>query len=265
MPFVILTTFLMPICILASWHVTKRVQRIHDRLPGAGDADDRRVLRARSGALLPLLRGGPDPDVPDHRHLGRAAARLCQLQVLPLHAARLGADAAGHHLHVLDSRHDRHRRTARQPRLHARGAEMAVAGLLRLLRGEDADVAGAHLAARRARGGADRGFGDPGRDPAEDGRLRLPALLAADVPGCQPLFPGLRLRALGHRHRLHLAGGADAGGHEEADRLFVGRAHGLRDHGHLLAQPPGHRRRHVPDDQPRPRLGRALPLRRRRL
>ena len=26
MPFVILTTFLMPICILASWHVTKRVQ-----------------------------------------------------------------------------------------------------------------------------------------------------------------------------------------------------------------------------------------------
>ena len=84
-------------------------------------------------------------------------------------------------------------------------------------------------------------------------------------PDASALFPGLRLRALGHRHRLHLAGGADAGGHEEADRLFLGRAHGLRDHGHLLAQPPGHRRRHVPDDQPRPRVGRALPLRRRGL
>jgi hypothetical protein len=44
-------------------------------------------------------------------------------------------------------------------------------------------VAGPHLAARRARRGADRGLGDPGGDPAEDGRLRLPALLAADVPG----------------------------------------------------------------------------------
>ena len=48
--------------------------------------------------------------------------------------------------------------------------------------GEDADVAGAHLAAGRTRRGADRGLGDPGRDPAEDGRLRLPAFLAADVP-----------------------------------------------------------------------------------
>ena len=64
-------------------------------------------------------------------------------------------------------------------------ADLAVAGLLRLVRGEDADVAGAHLAAGRPRRGADRRFGDPGRHPAEDGRLRLPALLAADVPGRQ--------------------------------------------------------------------------------
>ena len=40
---------------------------------------------------------------------------------------------------------------------------LAVARLLRLLRGEDADVAGPHLAARRARRGADGGLGDPGR------------------------------------------------------------------------------------------------------
>ena len=61
-------------------------------------------------------------------------------------------------------------------------ADLAVARLLRLLRGEDADVAGAHLAARRARRGADGGLRDPRRHSAEDGRLRLHPLLAADVP-----------------------------------------------------------------------------------
>ena len=34
---------------------------------------------------------------------------------------------------------------------------------------------------------------------------------------------------------LHLAGRADAGGHEEADRLFVRGPYGLRHHGHLRA------------------------------
>ena len=49
------------------------------------------------------------------------------------------------------------------------------------LRGEGADVAGAHLAAGRACRGADRRLGHPGRRAAEDGRLRLPALLGADA------------------------------------------------------------------------------------
>ncbi len=72
---------------------------------------------------------------------------------------------------------------AAAPRVPASTADMAVARLLRLVRREDADVAGAHLAAGRACRGADRRLGHPRRDPAEDGRLRLPALLAADVPG----------------------------------------------------------------------------------
>jgi NADH-quinone oxidoreductase subunit M len=59
---------------------------------------------------------------------------------------------------------------------------LAVARLLREFRGEDADVAGAHLAARRPRAGADGGLRGAGGDPAEDGRLRLPALQPADVP-----------------------------------------------------------------------------------
>ncbi len=116
-----------------------------------------------------------------------------------------------------------------------RGADADVARLLRQLRGEDADVAGAHLAAGRARAGADGGVGDPGGDPAEDGRLRVPALLGADVPGGLGADGRLRLHPLGHRHHLHQPRRDDAGGHEEAHRLFVGGAHGLRHHGDLRA------------------------------
>ena len=56
-------------------------------------------------------------------------------------------------------------------------------------------------------------------------------------PVGQPRLRAVHLHALGRRHRLHLAGRADAGGREEADRLFVGRAHGLRHHGHLRRAP----------------------------
>ena len=155
--------------------------RIHDGVPAAGNADGRHLLGARPRAVLSVLRRRPDPDVPDHRRLGRPAPGLRVVQVLPLHAARLGPDAARDHGAVLECRHDRHP----DPDAHRRAAlvaDLGVAGVLCLLRGEDADVAGAHLAAGRARRGADRGLGDPGRDPAEDGRLRLPAVLAADVP-----------------------------------------------------------------------------------
>ena len=96
---------------------------IHDRVPGARDADDRHLLRARSRAVLPVLRGRPDPDVPDHRRLGRPAAGLCELQVLPLHAARLGADAARHHGDVLARRHHRHPDAA-QARLPGEPADL---------------------------------------------------------------------------------------------------------------------------------------------
>ena len=87
-----------------------------------------------------------------------------------------------------------------------------------------------------------------------------------------PMFPeashdvrAAGVHALGRRHHLHLAGGADAGGREEADRLFVRRAHGLRHHGHFRGDHAGRCRRHLPDDLARHRLRRAVPLRRRRL
>ena len=57
----------------------------------------------------------------------------------------------------------------------------ALARHVRLVRGQGADVAVPHLAARRARRGPDRGLRAPGGRAPEAGRLRLPALLAADA------------------------------------------------------------------------------------
>ena len=64
--------------------------------------------------------------------------------------------------------------------LAARRAEAAVLRLPVRLRGEGADVAGAHLAAGRAHRGAHRRLGGARGDPAEARRLRLRPLHAAD-------------------------------------------------------------------------------------
>ena len=70
-------------------------------------------------------------------------------------------------------------------KLHAdhEGTGPDLPGLPDGLRRQGADVAGAHLAAGRPRGSADRRFRRAGRDHAEAGRLRLPAVLAADRAG----------------------------------------------------------------------------------
>src|SRR5581483_7709912 len=120
--------------------------RIHDGVHDPGNPDGRHLLRARPRAVLSVFRGRPDPDVPDHRRLGRPAPGLRLLQVLPLHLPRVGPDAARHHGAVLERHHhrypdlDAHRRAALP-------ADLGVAGVLRLIRGEDADVAGAYLVA----------------------------------------------------------------------------------------------------------------------
>jgi hypothetical protein len=81
--------------------------------------------------------------------------------------------------------------------------------------------------ARCARRGADGRIGDPGRHSLEARRLRLPEVLAADVPAGLGRFRAVHLHAVCCRDHLHLAGGADAGRHQEADRLFLGGAYGL--------------------------------------
>ncbi len=67
------------------------------------------------------------------------------------------------------------------------------------------------------------------------------------------------------RDHLHLAGGAGAGGHEKAHRLFLGRPYGIRHHRHFHRDAGGVAGRDDPDAAPRRRLGRVVPLRRRGL
>ena len=188
MPFVILTTFLMPICILASWHVTKRVKEymiaflvLETLMIGVFCALDIVLFYLFFEAgLIPMfliigIWGGPRRVYASFKFFlyTLLGSVLMLLAIIYMYWTSGTTDIVA---------------AAGQPRLHAGSPEVAVARLLRLLRGEDADVAGAHLAARRARRGADGRFRHPGGDPAEDGRLRLPALLAADVPGCQSVY-----------------------------------------------------------------------------
>ena len=206
-------------------------QGIHDRLSRARDDDPWRLSRARPRAVLPLPRGGADPDVPDHRHLGRQGPHLRHVQVLPLHLLRFGPDADRHGRDVRAGGHDLHRRLRRGAggaaglylrrrydpgarHRHRRGdADADVAGLLHLLRRQDADVALSHLAAGCACAGANGRIGRARRSAAEARRLWLSALQPADVPGRLRDLGAGRALDVGDRHRLCLARGAGAERH----------------------------------------------------
>ena len=153
------------------------LRRVHDpRRP-----DDRRVQRARRAAVLRVLRRHADPDVHHHRRVGRPAPCLCLGQVLPVHLPRLGVHAGRVDLPVPEGRQlaaGRHGRVAADDDR----ADLAVLRVPGRVRGQGADVPGAHLVAGRACRGADRRLGDPGGDHAQDRRLRLPALRPADRP-----------------------------------------------------------------------------------
>ena len=114
----------------------------------------------------------------------------------------------------------------------------------------DAHVEAPTPGLRRAGGGA-----------AEDGRVRLPALPAAAVPGrCNE--QDRRRRADGaraDRHHLRGMGRGRAARREEADRLHVGRAHGLRRARHLRAHRAGHPGRDDRDALARRVDGRDVP------
>ena len=110
--------------------------------------------------------------------------------------------------------------------------------LLHRLRDQGADVPVPHLAAGRARGGADRGVGDPGGGAPEDGDVRVPALLAAAAAAGlgRPEDRAGSGDPLDHRDHLRRAGQPDAGGLEEADRVLVGQPPRVLHAGDFLAE-----------------------------
>jgi len=181
LPFVILTTALMPLCIVASWKsVQVRVREymmafliLETLMVGTFSALDLVLFYLFfEGGLIPMFLiigvwGGPRRVYASFKFflytLLGSVLMLLAIMALYWNAGTTDIPTLMH-TDVPRSLQD-----------------LGMAGVLRFLRGEDADVAGSYLAAGRACRGADRRLGDPGGDPFEDGRLRLPALLAADV------------------------------------------------------------------------------------
>ena len=179
----LLTTFLMPFSILASWEsITKRVAEymiaflvLETLMIGVFCALDLVLFYLFfEGGLIPMfliigIWGGKRRVYASFKFFlyTLVGSLLMLIAILAMYNQAGTTDI-----------HD-----AAEHAFFAANADVAVAGVLRLLRGENADVAGAHLVAGRACRGADGGLGDPGGDPAENGRLWLHPLLAADVPG----------------------------------------------------------------------------------
>ena len=181
----------------------------------------------------------PDPDVPDHRHLGRAAPDLRLLQVLPLHAPGLGPFPG------------------RDPRIYLDTGTTEIPAMMRAARGHRLPLGVQQLlwlamfvsfAVKVPMWPFHTWLPDAHVEAPTAGSVLLAGVLLKlggygflrfslpMLPEASAYFAPLRLRALRRRDRLHLAGGADADRHEEADRLLVGGAHGHRHHRHLHAQ-----------------------------
>ena len=99
-------------------------------------------------------------------------------------------------------------------------AVLVLPGVRAGVRDQGAAVPVPHLAARRARRGADRRLGDPGRRDAEDGHLRPGAVRVSAVPAAAAVLRAVPGGARGDRHHLRRAGRDGAAGHEEAGRVL---------------------------------------------
>ena len=156
-----------------------------DAVPGGGDPGGLR--RPRPPGVLRLLGSDARPDVLHHRDVGRGAAALRRLEVLPVHRPGLGPDAGRHpgpgpaRRRPVGPAHLRLRGTARGGPGPG-GPVLALRRLRPVVRHQGAAVPPAHLAPRRPRRGPHRRFGDPGRGAAEDGGLRPDPLQPDPLP-----------------------------------------------------------------------------------
>ena len=177
LPLMALTLVVVPLCVVYSWD--------HIPEPGNPKAFLILILILETGMVgtfvaqdlilfLRVLRGRAAADVLHDRRVGRREPALRVDQVLPVHAVRLGPDAAvvpravlpvdrpGHGRVAAHIRHAGPFRRCRRghPRRHP---GLDLRGNVRRLRGEGAHVPVPHVAARRPHGGAHGGLGDPGR------------------------------------------------------------------------------------------------------
>ena len=94
MLFVLLNSFITVLVVIAGWEVIdERVAQYMAAFLILSGLMNGVFCALDGAAVLRLLRSDADPDVPHHRRLGRPEPRLRGVQVLPLHAARLAADA----------------------------------------------------------------------------------------------------------------------------------------------------------------------------
>ncbi len=161
---------------------------VRDLHPAARERDDRRVRVARSVPVLRVLGRDAGADVLPHRHLGLRPPHLRGDQVPAVYDGRQRPDAAGDpRAGVSAQRRDRPvhvRSAAALPALDfAAGAVLAVPRVCARVRDQGPAVSVPHVAARRARRGADRRLRDSGRRAAEDGDVRAAAVCVSAVPG----------------------------------------------------------------------------------
>jgi len=131
-------------------------------------------------------------------------------------------------------------------------------GFFCLICGQSADVAGAYLAARCPCASPDSRFHDSGGRFVENGRIWLYPLFPADVPGCFGIFCALHFCVVSRGGDLHFSGCAGTKRYEKAYCLFFCGTYGFCDHRHLYPDRTGYSRRNVPDDLARAGIGRAV-------
>ena len=213
--------------------------------------------------LLHLLRDRPAPDVLHDRRVGRTEPRVRVDQVLPVHAVRLGDDAAvvpGAVLPV-EGAHLRHGRRSRS--LHGAGIVHSTQVLL---------FAGLFLgfAIKVPMFPFHTWLPDAHTEAPTVGSVLLAAILlklgdvrlhphrAADPPGGRADLGALDRAARGDRHHLRRAGLSRATRYEAPDRVLLDRAHGLRDARHRDAHRLRHQRRDLRDGRARSHHRHAL-------
>ena len=243
----------------------------------------RRFHLSRLLSVLCLLGSDARADVFPHRRLGWSSKTLRRNQVFPVHALWIGASAVRHSgfvLHVSghcgsapgNRKPVRNRRNIRCSGIPCDGAVSAVQftvldlpRVLRRIRDQGSDVPLPHMAAGRARRGANCRFGYSCGRPAEDGDLRIFAIQPADSAGRHKILRSADDHVIDHCDRLWRARRDDAAGYEEARRLLFRESHGFRDARHVCAQSEWRERKHHPADQPRYFDRRAVPDRRHHL